>query len=372
VSLLAGLLFATLAAWSPGTLDIHHISTGRGNASLFVLPDGTTLLVDAGGVVADVPGAEPRPDGTRRPGEWIARYVRRTLGEGASLDYVLVSHFHADHVAGLADVAAEVPISEVLDRAFPDYDFPVALDDPIVTAYRELVAARGLEVARFLPGRADQIALRHEPGAYPSFRIRNLTANGEYWTGVGSETRHHFPRLEDVPREDFPSENACSLSFRLSYGAFDYFTGGDLTGEPNLGYPAWHDMEAAIAGIVGPVEVYAVNHHGSIDTATPAMLAALRPRVSIVPAWSATHPSPSVLKRLLAERAYAGPRDVFILELREATKATIGPRAGQVASDSGHVVVRVAPGGASYEVFVVSDADESGEVLSRHGPYVSR
>jgi len=37
-----------LPQWTPGTLDIHQISTGRGNAALFILPDGTTLLVDAG------------------------------------------------------------------------------------------------------------------------------------------------------------------------------------------------------------------------------------------------------------------------------------------------------------------------------------
>ena len=33
--------------WSPGMLDIHKISTGRGNSPLLVLPDGTTVLVDA-------------------------------------------------------------------------------------------------------------------------------------------------------------------------------------------------------------------------------------------------------------------------------------------------------------------------------------
>ncbi len=28
-----------LPAWTPGTLDIHQISTGRGNCAFFVLPD---------------------------------------------------------------------------------------------------------------------------------------------------------------------------------------------------------------------------------------------------------------------------------------------------------------------------------------------
>jgi len=78
-----------------------------------------------------------------------------------------------------------------------------------------------------------------------------------------------------------------------------------------------------------------------------------------------------VLKRLLNRRIYDDPRDIFVLEFRDETKAAIGPRAEQVASDHGHVVVRVAPGGASYQVFVLDDRTESYAVLSTHGPYTS-
>src|SRR4051812_16512207 len=59
-----------IAPWSAGTLDIHQISTGRGNAALVVMPDGTTLLVDAGAATA--PFADARPNATRSPAAWIA------------------------------------------------------------------------------------------------------------------------------------------------------------------------------------------------------------------------------------------------------------------------------------------------------------
>ena len=66
----AFLLLQVPAPWSGGHLDIHHISTGRGNATFFILPDGTSLLVDAGAAPDDTtPDATPRPDGSRRPGE---------------------------------------------------------------------------------------------------------------------------------------------------------------------------------------------------------------------------------------------------------------------------------------------------------------
>ena len=76
-----GLILAVAAvllpAWSQGNLDIHHISTGRGNATYFVFPDGTTLLIDAGEAdpkfiesVRPLKPFSPRPDGAPglRPG----------------------------------------------------------------------------------------------------------------------------------------------------------------------------------------------------------------------------------------------------------------------------------------------------------------
>lgn len=37
-----------LSPWQPDWLDIHHLATGRGNATFILLPDGPSLLIDAG------------------------------------------------------------------------------------------------------------------------------------------------------------------------------------------------------------------------------------------------------------------------------------------------------------------------------------
>src|SRR5687768_4057312 len=72
--------------WTPGTLDIHQINTGRGNAAFVMMPDGTTLLIDAGnGGNLPPRGTPPKPDASRTPGEWIARYVR-AMG-AVAIDY---------------------------------------------------------------------------------------------------------------------------------------------------------------------------------------------------------------------------------------------------------------------------------------------
>src|ERR1700721_2992225 len=97
-----GEIGAPLPAWTPGMLDIHQIATGRGNAALFILPDGTTLLVDAGAAGDGIPETDPHPDASRSPGMWIVRYLQRHLPPGVTgLDYALITHFHADHMGQL-------------------------------------------------------------------------------------------------------------------------------------------------------------------------------------------------------------------------------------------------------------------------------
>ena len=144
-----------------------------------------------------------------------------------------------------------------------------------------------------------------------------------------------------------------------------------MPGYPIPGAAAWHDEETDVARAIGATDVHVVNHHGSLEEENPFWLATLRSRVMIVPAWAATHPSPDVLKRMLSTRIYPEQRDVFVTLFRDATKAATGSRAAQVASDHGHIVVRVEPGGARYWVLVLDDTKESYRVTSVHGPYVS-
>lgn len=390
---------ASLAPWTPGTFDIHHIATGRGNATFFQFPDGTTLLVDAGAVASSIPHADPLPDGSRSPGAWIADYVRQFHHDGrqARLDYALVTHFHADHfgelapgqpvdadglhLSGITEVIGQLRPRVVIDRGWPAYDYPSSLvrapsaasrvERTAVGNYVAFVRARvtrgDLEVQQARVGAADQITLVHG-GASAPFAARVVAANGVVWTGRGTETEATFPPLATVPPEDWPDENMCSIALRVSYGPFDYFTGGDLPGDPE-GAPAWQGIEQRVGAAVGPTEVHQVNHHGSIDPATPAFLAALRSRVLVVPAWAPTHPSPDALKRMMNTRYYPGPRDIFVLALREPMTHAIGARAGQVASALGHVVVRVAPGGATYQVVVLDAASPARPVVRRFGPY---
>jgi hypothetical protein len=76
------------------------------------------------------------------------------------------------------------------------------------------------------------------------------------------------------------------------------------------------------------------------------------------------------LHNMLSTALYPGPRDVFTTALKDEIRITL-KRAEQLAATRGHVVVRVAPGGERYEIFVTENLDESDRVLARFGPYAA-
>jgi len=396
IALLFSLMFAgvgdPLPPWSPGMLDIHQISTGRGNSALLIFPDGTTLLLDAGAAGDGLPETDPHPDASRTPGEWIARYAKRHLPAAAdNLDYALITHFHADHMgqlvasspldrtgayrlAGITQVDHALPVRVLIDRGWPDYSYPAPLTDATMANYRRFLDVRGqsgIRVERFRPGAASQIRLLRDAAKYPSFEVRNIIGNGEVWTGSGESARKIFPALEGLTPADVPNENMCSLGIRVQYGRFRYFTGGDLPGTADPGFPSWHAIEPAIAPAIGPVDVHVVNQHGSMGEESDAFLQTLRSTVLIVPGWAPSHPAPDVLKRIMNSRFPPAARSVFATDMWEAAKIVIGQRATRLAGPPGHIVVRVDPGGEKYSVYVLDHRDERDTILAAAGPFNS-
>jgi hypothetical protein len=404
-----------LPPWEKGLLDIHQINNGTGDAAFLVLPDGTTMILDAGAgfrpdQVKSRYDAPQRPNASLRPGQWVTKYIQRVHPQGArgEVDYAMLTHFHGDHMGtlvpsspksavgpyrltGITDVGDAIHFRKVIDRGWPTYNYPGQSGGEMMLNYRAFlewqIKNRGLKVERFEAGRADQIVLVHAPKDFPQFSVQNIAANGYVWTGGGTATRNRFP--EGL----LPDENNCSLAFRMNYGAFSYFNGGDMAGVPDApvaGVPpknavTWAEMESAVAWVTGPVDVHALNHHGTPDAVNAFFLSVLSPRVSIASIYASSQPGPEVLRRLLSERVYPGARDVFLTNFLwegrrehmvklygEKDTAWLIDEIGKLPSHQGHVLVRVDAGGGSYRVIVIDDSKEDGAVKSVHGPYPSR
>jgi glyoxylase-like metal-dependent hydrolase (beta-lactamase superfamily II) len=381
-----------LEPWKPGYLEIHQLATNRGNSAFLILPDGTTMMVDAGALYGTNPYlSEPRPSASRRPGEWIGRYVERRLQPASlsGIDFFMVTHLHADHLGamppnanpnpegyvptGISDVAAIVPIHQVVDRAWPDYTYPSPANADFQQNYKNFLRAKqktGTKVERFRVGAQDQFKLLHNAASYPTFEVRNLAANGEVWTGQGEATTRHFPDLTSLKPVDYPSENCCSAAIRLRYGRFGYYTGGDLPCETNYGRDPWRDIETPVAQACGPVSVAVTNHHGYFNADGPEYARALRPQVFVIPAWDSAHPTVNVLDVLFSKAIYPGPRDVFATLVKEENRIA-NKKTDDLRSRNGHIVVRVDPGGSTFRIHILSNEDEADRVVANFGPYTT-
>lgn len=397
-----------LPTWEKGWLDIHHISTGRGDAAFFVFPDATTLLIDAG----DMSETHPRtlsarntkrlPNTTRSAPEWIVEYIKQfsPTNRPPRLDYALITHYHDDHfgemdatrkmfdkgnyaLTGITEVGHHIPIRTLLDRGS---EYPINLRDKKIQEELERQGesaaistlknywsfadyqskTNSMLHATLEAGKLNQLHLVHAPMDFPDFSIRNIAVNGNVWTGVG-ETFYSLFKTGDSP-----GENPLSTSIKISYGQFDYFTGGDIKGVNDYGDADFESIESHIAPIVGPVDIATLNHHGNRDSQNKYYVRSLRPRIWIGQSWSSDHPDNNVLRRLLSEDLYPGERDLFSTAMLQPNRDVIGNLLNNYKSQQGHVVVRVYNNGDTYDIFVLNDSSEKREVIAKFGPYKSR
>ncbi|MDR0731587.1 MAG: MBL fold metallo-hydrolase [Treponema sp.] len=388
----------TYVGWKEGEMDIHHIHTGRGESSFLVFPDGTSMLIDAGDFdpptpepfnFKDIKMCDPLPDASRRAGEWIARYVRRINPAKDEVDYLVVSHFHNDHVgdarnnarrtqgrnpgyvlSGIPEAGEYLTFKTAVDRGWPRYDYPKDFGDIdyCLENYRAFLAwkieSEGLKPEIIDIGGGDQFVLRKNPSKYSGlFEVRALAANGRIWTGKGKETANYFDLNPRNISDDF-NENKNSIGMRISYGPFRYYTAGDFS-ETLLdaeGSPV--NIEGEIAKICGPVQVCKANHHSFLDTMTEEFIRNIRARVYIIPVWDYLHIQPSTMTNMASRSLYPDERMIFPTAFPDAVREAYKhePWLASVCKDFGHVVVKVFDEGRQFRVYVLSAADESGTV----------
>jgi competence protein ComEC len=283
-------LLACAAAGAPAiqaarsTLDIYFIDVEGGQSTLVATPAGEALLVDTG---------FPGPGGgfDAAPGDPAkARDAQRILAAArdagvTQIDFLLTTHFHADHDGGVVELAQLLPIRTFVDhgRVLPDAEENVAGTLRAFEAYAG-VRARGRHLEP-VPG--DRLPLKGVEAVVVSAARAALDKPlaGAAGRTAGCAT--------EAPAAQEPHENPRSTGIRLQFGRFRFLDLGDLTGPPLYAL-------ACPENKVGPVDVYLVAHHGGVDAADPATFAAFRPRVSIVNNGAVKGGAPELFKTLHA------------------------------------------------------------------------
>jgi hypothetical protein len=115
----------------------------------------------------------------------------------------------------------------------------------------------------------------------------------------------------------------------------------------------WWDVETPVVRVAGRTEVAAADHHGYFDACGPEFVRSLDAQAFVIQAWDIGHPGTAQMQRMLGAWPGDKPHDVFATDLLPANALMNRRFAPQLKSRRGHVVVRVAKGGASYRILIV-------------------
>ena len=248
--LLFFLLFASPMLFGAKSLEIFFIDVEGGQATLIVSPSGHSMLIDTGWRGFNGRDAERI---------WQAAKTVKVK----QLDYVLITHYHRDHVGGVQQLADRMKIGTFVDHGPNLEDSKVAKED-YADYEKVLPRAQHLVVK---PG--DSIPLK-------GLDVQVLTAAGEHLQSPLSGAGPANPLCASVPKKEVDAtENARSLGTITSYGSFRFLDLGDLTWNKELELVCPNNL-------IGKVDVYLTTHHGLGASGNPALVQAIHPRVAIM------------------------------------------------------------------------------------------
>ena len=264
-------------------LVLDFINVGNGDSVLVRELEGAqqkfAMLVDCGhdNLVRDDHPQELDPRSKRI---YAADFLRK---QGVShLDILLVTHFHRDHIGGLARVLEAVTVDKLITPYLPPADAAPIDPDADMT----------------LPKAARNLLRYVEMYANPLRKYRDRIGETVVYPGHQTETLHLTedlamdilfgePALYSRQKEVFDaayqgarngydlvhwakSLNVSSLRQRLYYHGKEIMLGGDAYAH------MWETMTAT------PCDILKVPHHASLSSTTRKLLKMLKPKTAVV------------------------------------------------------------------------------------------
>lgn len=216
-------------------LIVHFIDVGQGDSTFIELPNGETMLIDAG---------------EREYGDKVVDYI---YSQGYdTLDYVVATHPHSDHIGGMTDVLNTLPADNFYMTSYVN---PTQTFDDMLTAVENNGAAA------------------HEVMS-------------------GSVILDEPELLVEVvaPKAIAEDSNNNSVVIKLTYGENKFLFTGDAEKAEEDGI--WTNIKC---------DVIKVGHHGSDTSSTANFLKKGEPTYAVISCGLFNpygHPDEAVLKRL--------------------------------------------------------------------------
>lgn len=340
---------------------------------------------------------------------WILEYVnafwprpQESMAD-RTLDYILNTHFHVDHLGepgpdspnsksgnfkltGLTEVGDQMRIETLIDRGYPNYDFPIDLRSEwpsgslhnYLLFTKENMQSNGMKMEAFQVGSKSQFRMKRNQtsiaaaaAATGNFVVHNLKSNLDVVDKDGRVSKIRGEVFLNKKKRKW-DENEMSTAFVLDYGNFRYYEGGDV--EQHSNEEGSLDTITPTATAAGLVDVATANHHGR--GTNQAFCDLLDPEVVIVQGLFSDQPLNETVRLLSKPRANDGKaRLILITDVFKKRLKALGSLSHSISAKNGHVVVRVSPptdGSAAqtYEVFLLNEKRRY--IEQRFGPFYPR
>jgi beta-lactamase superfamily II metal-dependent hydrolase len=253
------------AASDGHALRVYFIDVEGGQATLFVTPEGHSLLIDTGW-----------PGNNNRDAD---RIVAAAHDAGINkIEFVLITHFHDDHVGGAPQLAAKIPIGTFIDHGENRETADKATEDRWL-AYKALLDSGKFHHITAKPG--DSLPIE-------GINVKVITSDGavlkEPLPGAGQP--NPFCAAQAPPGDQ--TENPRSLGTLITFGKLKILDLGDLTADKEYQLMCPDNR-------LGHVDIYVASHHGFNQSGSAALVHAIAARVAIVDNGARKGGSPSAL-----------------------------------------------------------------------------
>ncbi len=234
-------------------LTVYFIDVEGGQSTLFVTPSHQSLLVDTGW-----------PDNDDRDADRIVQVAKEAGLD--HIDYLLITHFHMDHVGGVPNLVKKIHVDTFIDHG---------VNRETTNADTE----QGFEKYQMVLAQSHAKHILAKPGE--TIPLTGLTttivsADGDTMAtalpGEGQPNPYCKCCLTRTPDK---TENGRSVGFVMQYGKMRLVDLGDLTWDKEMQLMCPNNK-------LGQMDVYVVSHHGWYPSSSPAFVDGIAPRVAIM------------------------------------------------------------------------------------------
>lgn len=261
LAILSAALFAAASAAAEKPLQIFFVDVEGGQATLFVTPAGQSMLVDTGW------GYNAFRDADRIAAAAKQAHIKK-------IDYVVITHYHSDHVGGVPQLVQKMPVGTFVDHG-PNRETSKE-SETLYAEYQKAIAGSNHMIARpgeHIPVKGMDVVVVSADGKTIEQPLPGAGQPNQACSGVEQKAAD-------------PSENARSTGMVITFGKLRIVDLGDLTWQKELELMCPDNK-------LGRTDIFVVSHHGMDLSNSPALVHGLQPRVAIMDNGSKKGGSPS-------------------------------------------------------------------------------